>query len=125
MSEKFLYSKYSIFALSAIFFLLVIALGRESYLNYQTNQEIKDLENKIEELGKSNSESAELEKYFQSEEFLEKEARLKLNLIREGEKLIIIKEEQNSTEEQSEEEKSETVSNFRNWWKYFFGKKNG
>lgn len=119
-----MYSKYSLFASMAIFLLLIIALGRESYINYQTNQEIKELQEKIEELKKSNVELAEMEKYFQSEEFLEKEARLKLNLIRDGEKLIIVKEEeQNSIEEQSEEEKSESVSNFRNWWRYFFGKK--
>ena len=122
MPEKFLYSKYSLFALSVIFFLLIIALGRESYFNYQTNQEIKELQKKIENLQKDNVELTETEKYFQSEEFLEKEARLKLNLIREGEKLIIVKEEEkNSVEEQSEEEKSESVSNFRNWWRYFFG----
>lgn len=118
-----MYSKYSLFALMVIFLLLIIALGRESYLNYQTNQEIKELQGKIEELEKSNTDLAEMEKYFQSEEFLEKEARLKLNLIRDGEKLIIVKEEkQDSIEEQSEEEKSENISNFRNWWKYFFGK---
>jgi len=125
MPEKFLYSKYSLFALSVIFFLLIIALGRESYFNYQTNQEIKELQKKIENLQKDNVELAETEKYFQSEEFLEKEARLKLNLIRDGEKLIIVKEdEKNSVEEQSEEEKSESVSNFRNWWRYFFRSRN-
>lgn len=118
-----MYSKYSLFALMVIFLLLIIALGRESYLNYQTDQEIKELREKIEELEKSNTDLAEMEKYFQSEEFLEKEARLKLNLIRDGEKLIIVKEEkQDLVEEQSAEEKSENVSNFRNWWRYFFGK---
>jgi cell division protein FtsB len=119
-----LYSKYSLFTLMVIFLLVIIALGRESYLNYQTNQEIRGLRDKIEKLKKDNVELAEMEKYFQSEEFLEKEARLKLNLIRDGEKLIIVKEEEKSlVEEQSEEEKSENVSNFRNWWKYFFGGK--
>ena len=122
MSEKFLHSKYSLFILFVVFLLLVIALGRESYLNYQTNQEIKELQKKIEELKKNNVEMAEMEKYFQSEEFLEKEARLKLNLIRDGEKLIIIKEEENDLVDDEEKEDSEKIPNFRKWLKYFFGK---
>ncbi|MDP2934344.1 MAG: septum formation initiator family protein [bacterium] len=123
MPENFLYSKYSLFALLVIFLLLIIALGRESYFNYQTNQEIKKLQEKIENLEKDNVELAETEKYFQSEEFLEKEARLKLNLIRDGEKLIIVKEEDNnSVEEVGKSRESENISNFRKWWRYFFGK---
>jgi cell division protein FtsB len=123
MPENFLYSKYSVFALSVIFLLLVIALGRESYINYQTDREIKGLQNKIEELKKNNAELSEMEKYFQSEEFLEKEARLKLNLIRDGEKLIIVKEDENNlTKESNSVKETENVSNFRKWWKYFFGK---
>ena len=122
VSEKFLHSKYSLFILFVVFLLLVIALGRESYLNYQTNQEIKELQKKIEELKKNNVEMAEMEKYFQSEEFLEKEARLKLNLIRDGEKLIIIKEEENDLVDDEEKEDSEKIPNFRKWLKYFSGK---
>jgi cell division protein FtsB len=122
MPENFLYSKYSIFALAAIFLLLITALGRESYFNYQTNQEIRGLQGKIEELKKENASLAEMEKYFQSEEFLEKEARLKLNLIRDGEKLIIVKENENRPVEENETEKLENLSNFRRWWRYFFGK---
>jgi cell division protein FtsB len=122
MSEKFLYSKYSIFALSVVFLLVLIALGRESYFNYQTNREIKTLQEKIEELQKNNAELAEMEKYFQSEEFLEKEARLKLNLIRDGEKLIIVKEDENKPAEEDEAKRIENISNFQRWWKYFFGK---
>jgi len=123
MPENFLYSKYSLFIAVIIFLLVVIALGRESYINYQTNREIKELQEKIEELKKNNLELAEMEKYFQSEEFLEKEARLKLNLIRDGEKLIIVKEEENNlTEGRDEARKMENISNFRKWWRYFFGK---
>jgi len=123
MPENFLYSKYSPFIAVVIFLLVVTALGRESYINYQTNREIKELQEKIEELKKNNLELAEMEKYFQSEEFLEKEARLKLNLIRDGEKLIIVKEEENNlTEGQDEAKKMENISNFRKWWRYFFGK---
>ena len=123
MPEKFLYSKYSVFALSIIFLLLIVALGRESYFNYKTDQEIKTLQKEIERLQKENVEFSQLEKYFQSEEFLEKEARLKLNLIKDGERLIVVKEdEENLTKEEDKDEKLKNTSNFRKWWNYFFGK---
>jgi len=121
MSEKFIYSKYSIFVLAVIFLLLVVALGRESYFNYQTNQEIKKLQQQIDELQKSNGDLAEMEKYFQSDEFLEKEAKLKLNLIRDGEKLIIVKQEENIAAAEVQKEETENISNIKKWWLYFFG----
>jgi len=121
MREKFIYSKYSIFALAIIFLLLVIVLGRESYFNYQTSQEIKKLQNKIDEMQKNNGDLAETEKYFQSEEFLEKEAKLKLNLVRDGEKLIIVKQEKTIAPTEVQE-KTENISNIKKWWLYFFDK---
>lgn len=123
MPEKFLYSKYSVFVLSVAFILLIVALGRESYFNYKTDQEIKTLQKEIEELQGENAEFSQLEKYFQSEEFLEKEARLKLNLIKDGEKLIIVKEDEGGpSKEESRAEELKNISNLRKWWSYFFGK---
>lgn len=101
--------------------MLVVALGRESYFNYQTNQEIKKLQQQIDELQKSNGDLAEMEKYFQSDEFLEKEAKLKLNLIRDGEKLIIVKQEENIAAAEVQKEETENISNIKKWWLYFFG----
>ncbi len=91
MPENFLYSKYSLFVLLLIFLSLIVALGRETYLNFKISQEINKLEQEIEGLKRENAEMAEIEKQLQSKEFLEKEGRLKLNLVRDGEKLIIIK----------------------------------
>ena len=121
MPEKFFYSKYSLVVLMLLFLLLVVALGREGYFNYRTNQEIKRLQQQIDELQKNNSDAAEMEKYFQSQEFLEKEAKLKLNLVREGEKLIIVKQEENLPSGESAQNKTENISNIKKWWLYFFG----
>ena len=123
MAENFFHSKPFIFGLLIIFILVIIAAGREGYRNYKINQEIRNLRDKIEVLQKSNEELAEMEKYLQSDEFLEKEARLKLNLIRDGEKLVIIKrsEEPRLGEVKSEEE-NEEIPNIQKWWQYFFGK---
>jgi len=123
MPDRFLYSKYSTVILVAIFLLVIIALGRETYRNYGINQEIKQLQEKIDELQKSNADFSEMQKYFQSEEFLEKEARLKLNLMKDGEKLIIVKQNESIIAGQdSGEAESGDISNIKKWWQYFFGK---
>jgi len=124
MRESFWHSKYFIGILVIFLVLVTIASGREAYRNYKVNQEIKNLEKKIEELQKSNAELGELEKYLQSDEFLEKEARLKLNLIKDGEKLVIIKrpEGESIIEEQKPEEQNKNIPNILKWWEYFFGK---
>lgn len=122
MPEKYLNSKYTLAVLTIIFLFVVIALGRESYSNYKINQEIGELQEKIDAMQKSNNDFAEMEKYFQSEEFLEKEAKLKLNLVREGEKLIIIKQEENPMLNAQNLQEQKNISNPAKWWNFFFSK---
>jgi cell division protein FtsB len=119
---KLLHSKAFIFFLGIIFILSLIALGRESYRYFRVSQEIKNLEKRIEELEANNEELAKMEEYFQSEEFLEKEARLKLGLTKPGEKLIIIKQLEEELEEEIKKEGTiaEEISNIQRWWEYFF-----
>lgn len=121
---KILYSKSFIFFLLIVLILAIIAFGRESYRNFGINQEIKNLEEKIEQLKASNEELIGLEEYFQSEEFLEKEARLKLNLTKPGEKLIIIKQIEEDLEEfEQKQGLAKEISNIQKWWQYFFEEK--
>ncbi len=122
MKENFWHSKYFIGFLLIFLILVLIASGRESYFRYKINQEIRSLERKIEDLQKSNTELSELENYLQSNEFLEKEARLKLNLIKDGEKLVIIKKsDEEPVLEEQETEENKNIPNILKWWEYFFG----
>ena len=125
MPKKILYSKPSIFFLLLILIFIVIALGRESYRFFRINQEIRGLEQRIEDIEKSNEELSKMKEYYQSEKFLEKEARLKLNLTKPGEKLIIIKQAEEDPEEEVEKKKTiaEEISNIQKWWNYFFEEK--
>lgn len=123
MKKKLLYSKSFITFLVVILVLVAIALGRESYRYFRISKQIKDLEKRIEELERTNEELARMEEYFQSEEFLEKEARLKLNLTKPGEKLIIVKTPEDLKEEEKETVVAREISNIQKWWEYFFNKK--
>jgi cell division protein FtsB len=120
---KLLYSKFFIAFLVIIFVLALIALGRESYRYFRVSQNIKNLEERIENLETKSEELSKMEGYFQSEEFLEKEARLKLNLTKPGEKLIIIKTPEDLEEGQEQEGVvAKEIFNIQKWWNYFFSK---
>lgn len=122
MQRGFLNSRHTVWVLLVVFILVLIACGRESYRYFRINREISGLKNKIEEFKKNNEELSKIKEYFQSDEFLEKEARIKLNFVKEGEKVIIIAsgEEELDDIQESLEKK---IPNTQLWWEYFFGKR--
>lgn len=142
--KKLLSSKVFLFLISFALVGLTVSVGRESYRKYQLTKEINRLKSEIERLEKEDQNLANLLEYFEDESYLEKEARLKLNLQKPGEKLVIISEEEGKQLEQSgrgdstdndsnnqresdqlnedwSNQKEEEV-NFWKWWEYFFQK---
>jgi len=117
---KILQSKGFIIFLIIILVFIIIGFGKEGYKFFRVRQNIKSLEREIEELEKENQELKSMEKYFDSQDFLEKQARLKLNLTKLGEKLIIIKIGEGI---EKKEKTVEELSNFQLWWRYFFEKR--
>lgn len=112
---------FFIFVLALILIGIVTAMGKESYRRYQLDKEISDFKKEIEFLKNKNNVLSNLLNYFNSEKFLEKEVRLKLNLMKEGEKLVVI-----SPEKKIEAEsqllggvQKKQISNFEKWWRYF------
>ena len=123
--KKLLSSK--IFLLVSVFVLifLIIAFGRESYRKYELSKEINDLEAQIAQLENANHQMSNLMDYFKKESYLEKEARLKLNLKKPGEKVVIISEEDSRYGEADDNDNQNDInipqnSNFWKWWEYFF-----
>ena len=118
MSRSMLYS-FFIFILALLLIGIVAAFGREGYGNYQLNKEISGLKKEIESLKKNNEELSGLVDYYNSEKSLEGEARLKLNLVKEGEKLVIISPKgQADLENRSEDIQENKISNFKKWLEY-------
>lgn len=127
-------SKFFLFLASFILIALMISLGRESYRKYQLNKEIEGLRTDIEQLEGRNRQLADLTKYFEDESYLEKEARLKLNLKKPGEKVVILPSdsdilgtsEKKTSQEQVNRDKDESIgkieetANYWKWWEYFF-----
>ncbi len=117
-----------------VFFLILsFSLWRiyqKKYQQNEINQEIQKLQSEIEKLESENKDLGELLSYLETIDFKEKEIKDKLNLIKEGEEVVIIKEQKESTENQDNQQKKESFGqtkviihhpNYYLWWHLFFG----
>jgi len=122
--KKILSSKVFLFVIVLALITVAVNVGRESYRKYQLTQEINKLKTEIERLEGKNEQLANLMEYLKEEPYLEKEARLKLNLKKPGEKVIILsnkKQEQQQEEVLSDiPELTEENGDYWKWWEYFF-----
>lgn len=112
------------FGVSLLFF-IGFKYSKEAYKQREINTEIANLQAEIEKLNQENKNLQGLIEYFQTEEFKEKETKDKLNLVKEGEKMVLVKEKEIATESSDQDNEGvEVVLNRPNyywWWYYFFG----
>ncbi|OGZ36057.1 MAG: hypothetical protein A3I88_03295 [Candidatus Portnoybacteria bacterium RIFCSPLOWO2_12_FULL_39_9] len=130
--RKLLGSKIFLFLVALALIWLTLGVGRESYRKYQITKEINALRTEISKLEGDNQRLDNLIKYFQDPSYLEKEARIKLNLKKPGEKVVVAPEGSLAQAEQSVSEKTEEIQSFLSsqprvetanwwkWWEYFF-----
>jgi len=123
--KKLLSSKVFLFFITLALIGLTINLGRESYRKYQLTKEINKLESDIERLEKKDEQMANLLEYFKEGSYLEQEARLKLNLKKPGEKVVVISQSAGAEVDErimveTENQVSNETANFWKWWEYFF-----
>jgi len=85
---------------------------------------LDSLEDKIKEIERSNSSLAKLMTYFKSPAYLEREAKLKLNVRRPDENVVFIFQDEKETVAKEEKNKNlpdlEGLTNFEKWMKYLF-----
>lgn len=98
------------------------AFVRESVRARQIDREIEVMRKEAERLRVRNFEISKLESSLSSGEFLEREARMKLGLQKEGEQAVVVRKEQarpaSGTSEPGASERTEW-SNTKKWWTYF------
>lgn len=101
--------------------LFLTSFIKEAYRNYKVNKEIEKLRSDIEILRNENSELNYLIDYLKTDYFVEKEARLKFGLKKDGEKVFNI---ENNVKEEKKNKASEghleDISNIKKWRDYFF-----
>lgn len=89
------------------------------------NEEISNLQKQINRLEGENQDLNELISYLKTDDFKEKEAKDKLNLIKEGEQMVLVKEGTLNKEGEMFDDKKTTElivhrENCYYWWHYFF-----
>lgn len=107
---------------------IVFSLSKEVYRKHQISGQINKLKSEVEELEKNNKGLTDIIQYFESDDYVEKEARKKLNLAKPGENVVVITGEKDKTKENLEPAKKDNsaanqkeISNPLKWWKYLFG----
>jgi len=117
--KKIISSRITLLGLFFILILITYAIVKNSGREKIVSDSTAKLSQKIQAIEKENGELAGLIKYFSSSEFVDKEAREKLNMIKPGEKVVVVPQENNSEDWGNENEKN-NLSNWRLWIKYFF-----
>jgi len=107
-------------------------IGKQVIQKRSIEAEVLRLEQEIGKLERNQDDLGNLLKYVQTDNFIEQEARNKLNLVREGENLVVIPEVDLDSDEVANiggqmvlgDSQPKTgqplVGNIKLWWKYFF-----
>ncbi|MFA7087763.1 MAG: septum formation initiator family protein [Patescibacteria group bacterium] len=122
--HNFLYrlvSSQRFLAIIGLGFLLMIIfpLARTYSQRRLVEKEINDIKEQIKNFENQNQELDGMISYLQSDQALEEQARLNLNLKKPGEKVVVI-ENKTAVVAAVDEEPQEIVGNFLKWWRYFF-----
>lgn len=119
-----------------VIFLISFPLARKVSKQYKVNKEIEELKAEIAEVESKNSDLKKLLAYLDSDQFIEEQAKEKLNYKKEGEEVVVIKKqgEENSSSPTKPEESDNIYnvkglekftpikgeSNLKKWVRYFF-----
>ncbi len=105
------------------FFLLILLIlsfvkvTKEIILRYEINQEIKHLEAQLDSLSSKTEKMDKLIAYLKTDEYIEKQARTKLNLLKAGEKQINLVSGDKTDDAIVE---ADNMPNIIKWYNYFF-----
>lgn len=99
--------------------LVGMGLGRVILQNRALAGEVAELQAESASLSAKNAEFLELAKRFESDSFVEREARLKFNLQKPGEQTIAVKRVGESATSSAAAAVREE-DNLSRWWRYFF-----
>lgn len=114
---------FTLIALAIIFF-LTVSLVKVRPQKMTAEDRLENLEGKVAETEKANSDTARLLGYFKSRSYLEREAKIKLNVRRPDENVVFIYEDEKENSLKEEEKniffRLEGLINFEKWLKYLF-----
>ena len=120
--RKVLKSKLTFLVLVPIVAALLFSIGQRIYYQYQVRVGFNELADQVEILKKQKSDLESLIGYYNDKDNLEKEARIRLNVKKPGENVVVILPHATSTGDDriSPVTESGNLPNWKQWWHYFF-----
>lgn len=100
--------------------LTISHLIRKFQLWQGSQQEIKNLQTQISQLRNKKTELEKKKKYYQSDEFIKKEARENLGLIKSNEKILVLPSITEVKGDQTEDKDLSSLPSYQQWYKLFF-----
>jgi len=124
LTRRFFASKFFFLISLVVLGFLIFGLGGKVMDGYQIDKEVKMMEEEITRLEAKNSELNNFFNYLNTDAFVEEEARLKFNLQKPGESVMIISESDLKEENKGKIALAEREEIFKTnpvkWWNYFF-----
>ncbi len=125
--KHLLKSKIFFIFLVPISLVLIFGIFQNFYHRYQVKKDLDRLNAEVFNLNKQKEDLDKLLDYYKNESNLEKEARIRLNYKKEGEKVVVILPTATTSSDGNETTLSsslnnENLPNYKQWWYYFFHK---
>ncbi len=118
--ERLLKSRIFFIFLVPVFLALLVGIFQQIYERYQVQAKLNELNAEVANYKKQQEDLTKLIEYYQDPSNLENEARVRLNLKKEGEKVVIILPTATSTSDNAISSSDENLPNYKQWWYYFF-----
>lgn len=116
-ARTFFESRFVNLILIVLLVLSAVKVIREAIVRYEINKEIAALENQLGDLESKSDKLGDMIAYLKTDQYIEKEARTKLNLVKPGEKQINFT---SSTDSLAQVDLSKKSPNYIKWFNYFF-----
>jgi cell division protein FtsB len=100
--------------------LTISHLTRKFQLWNRSQQEIKNLQTQISQLRHKKTDLEKKKEYYQSDEFIKKEARENLGLIKPNEKVLVLPSITEVKGDQDENQNISSLPPYKQWYKLFF-----
>lgn len=123
-AKRFFSSKLFSFLGIIVLGFLVFSFGKKFLELKDIDQEVKSSQDEIAQLEAKNNDLSSLLSFLNTDDFLEQEARLKFNLQKPGESVVVIPslngKQENIGGAPTDNVGDNTLSNPKKWWDYFF-----
>lgn len=123
LGKFFQHFKSLLVVFSVIIGFFVFFLVKETYKNYKVDKEIENLKTQMEFFKKENEELTNLINYLKTNDYIEREARVKFGMNKHGENTVMIKKNSTSKIKTDSNITNDLgMSNIEKWRLYFWGK---